>query len=423
MASKKDLPPPRPPAPKLSLLKSKQSSTGSIAIRFNALSNQDDDDEDIDLSISGDTKSHVVAHLAEETHSEPTSQAGTPMSKPLMFTGSERRSPARESKTDTEKSSFLGGIKETLKDKIQATLAEKILDIADAESKNSVSSSPKQNKDTKLQKANSLDSPRVRSTSNVEQVPVVLKEDIEQVGSSSVQRDIVSDASPVTECAHEVTEDANLSPENGPMKIVDNFYEDEFFEVLDTTVPDEVDGGTKFGTPASSSFKTMMKAKAKPCRSSQPMPLSMSTLLHSVTDQEQDEVFKDVLNSEESSRKNSQEDTPAQIEDNTEIHSKEFHRQKSHDRLKPPPWHKIGAVVIALFAYMIVPLPSYLSGMCVGAALATLVFMVYNWLNIPPIPKPEFILPDISKLPPLQVPEMKDTRVDDGKFKVSLTYY
>lgn len=72
------------------------------------------------------------------------------------------------------------------------------------------------------------------------------------------------------------------------------------------------------------------------------------------------------------------------------------------------PYQKLCTVTIVLFAYLIVPLPSYLSGFIMGVLLASLGWALYMWLMEPPrIPEPVLLLPIDDEPPP--VPEMKIT--------------
>ncbi|GFO02316.1 testis-expressed sequence 2 protein-like [Plakobranchus ocellatus] len=71
------------------------------------------------------------------------------------------------------------------------------------------------------------------------------------------------------------------------------------------------------------------------------------------------------------------------------------------------PYQKLVAVAVALFAYLIVPLPSYLSGLIMGVLLSSVGWGVYMWLTEPPKQPEPFIIPPLEEAPP--VPEMKIT--------------
>ncbi|KAK7507902.1 hypothetical protein BaRGS_00000867 [Batillaria attramentaria] len=81
------------------------------------------------------------------------------------------------------------------------------------------------------------------------------------------------------------------------------------------------------------------------------------------------------------------------------------------------PWQRLMAIVAAVFAYFIVPLPPFLSGLISGSLLTAFVLTVYKWLVQPPKPKEPMVLTPIEDLPPMQVPEMKDPTLEDGIYK------
>lgn len=82
------------------------------------------------------------------------------------------------------------------------------------------------------------------------------------------------------------------------------------------------------------------------------------------------------------------------------------------------PVKKMAAGVIFLFLYMILPLPSYFSGMLIGMVLSSAGWMLYLWINQPaksrePIPED----PPLDQLPPLPIPEMKEPKGEDCCYK------
>ena len=84
------------------------------------------------------------------------------------------------------------------------------------------------------------------------------------------------------------------------------------------------------------------------------------------------------------------------------------------------PYQKLFAVAVGLFAYMIVPLPSYLSGLVMGLLLASAGWGLYIWLNEPPKPSEPFILPPLKEDPP--VPQMKiTTETEEFTYKVIMS--
>lgn len=83
------------------------------------------------------------------------------------------------------------------------------------------------------------------------------------------------------------------------------------------------------------------------------------------------------------------------------------------------PVKKLIGVVVFLFLYMILPLPSYLSGMIAGGIIASGGWMLYLWVTEPPkLREPIPSDPPLDKLPPLPAPEIKEPKGEDGCFKV-----
>jgi len=84
-----------------------------------------------------------------------------------------------------------------------------------------------------------------------------------------------------------------------------------------------------------------------------------------------------------------------------------------------PSKQKLFAVFVVVLAYMVMPLPAYVAGMISGAVIATAAIFAYLWWKSPPKAMEPFILPELSSLPPMEVPEMKESRNEDNEFKVS----
>ncbi|XP_005101302.1 testis-expressed protein 2 [Aplysia californica] len=82
-------------------------------------------------------------------------------------------------------------------------------------------------------------------------------------------------------------------------------------------------------------------------------------------------------------------------------------RQLSFADNRPVPVQKLIVISLFVFAYLILPLPSYMSGFIMGSLLATASCGFYLWLMEPPPPSEPFTLPPVEDLPPPPVPEMK----------------
>lgn len=83
------------------------------------------------------------------------------------------------------------------------------------------------------------------------------------------------------------------------------------------------------------------------------------------------------------------------------------------------PLKKLTGGIVFLFLYMIIPLPSYISGLTAGVLLTSGCWMLYLWImEEPKQRKPIPDDPPLDELPPLPVPEMKDPKGEDGCYKV-----
>lgn len=98
----------------------------------------------------------------------------------------------------------------------------------------------------------------------------------------------------------------------------------------------------------------------------------------------------------------------------TESSSKTILRQLSFEAALP--YQKLVSVIAALFAYMIIPLPPYISGLFMGALITALGCCLYIWLMKPPsVPEPD-VLPPVDETP---IPVMKSvSEGDEFSYKV-----
>lgn len=78
------------------------------------------------------------------------------------------------------------------------------------------------------------------------------------------------------------------------------------------------------------------------------------------------------------------------------------------------------AVVVLFSSLLLLPLPPFVSGLAVGSFVtAVAAALVYTCFLSPAKEKPAPVLRDLKSLPPLLVPEMKESRNTDGLFKVN----
>ena len=118
-----------------------------------------------------------------------------------------------------------------------------------------------------------------------------------------------------------------------------------------------------------------------------------------------------------SSDKKEGENSGKKLDDSTPDKSATFMRLVSQEG-QVLPWPKFLALIICLFAYFILPLPSYVSGLITGCLFTTILWSVYLWLTQPAVVKEPPKLIPIEDLPPMEIPEMKETSLEDGVYKV-----
>lgn len=81
------------------------------------------------------------------------------------------------------------------------------------------------------------------------------------------------------------------------------------------------------------------------------------------------------------------------------------------------------ALFILFLSLLILPLPPFLSGFLAGSfVMALLATVVYNGFLAPARAKEVPLLRDLKLLPPLQVPEMKESKNTEGLFKVGVIW-
>lgn len=78
-------------------------------------------------------------------------------------------------------------------------------------------------------------------------------------------------------------------------------------------------------------------------------------------------------------------------------------------------------ILLAFVIYVFLPLPSYISGLIMGAVLASGGWLIYLWIMAPPKPREAIPLePSLDELPPMIVPpQLKEPKTtEDGIYKV-----
>ena len=479
MTSKRETTPPsRAPAHKLSLsnTKGRQHSTGSISIRFNPASLVDDD-EDIIMpsgmakeavsfevgrrsdSSRGTSPSPKPAELmssdakvnrkgGDRCKSAPVSEVTTPVSNPNSKNGSPSSSvvdrgfvkPQQEVTTAKEEGehSFLSGIRGRLQDPLSSLLDKveeltpesgiaKAIDRKWKVRPNAFDSNEKSSQKTDTQSVNdpknlTIIPQTVPILSRAR--PTILEQDIKgTTGPESLENEVFSEDQ--YESASVPANDS-LWDRTESFEIVDDFFPADQVDSMAPVSGLSVDGQTIVKSSSSDQILPMSKDwSQKPAKARQklkksktkaeeerPISVSMSEILSNKS-----KDMEDALIEEQFFDMEERQNDMAAGTDTTVGHNGCIEGSDSSSLTACIPMQRVIATIVAFVAYLITPMPSFLSGLILGAALAAIVNSVYQWINVPPHQHEPFVLPDLASLPPLQVPVMKESKNEDGKFK------
>lgn len=419
MSGKKVAAPPRPPAPKVALdkFRSKPVSTGtSLSIRFKSL--EEDDDEEL-LSLDSNKNENVKSGSSPSTLAR-FHTASKSLDEDKLYSPSHRFPDVKE-----EKRTLFAGIKGKLSDKFPA-ISKKWEELSGDSSSPSPenegmhvetlnNSTPGEVTHIKQERStlpSSFSSPNIRQLpqSNVKVKGVdtiIVKEDAMNGATSSPARGRVPS---IAEEDKESVQDA--------IEIVDDFYGQEAFE--------DFNGSVNMPTPESSLRQRSSKQrliKNKSSSESPSTPMSMSSLLKKNVSEESPEsveydgnVFFDPNDDSSKSKSSVQDSSEPSTDSNAS--SATTSEEIPTDPGSGVPIQRLGMYTLALFVYLILPLPSFVSGLMVGIALSCIGWTIYVWITKPPQPREPIKIEPLEDLPPMMVPEMKDLRPDDGKYKV-----
>ena len=379
-SSRSTMPPARPPAPKLPLhrLNARQLSTGSIAVHFSTAAAAAADEVD-DEPHPDDTASPVDASPTDirlsgfcngHSQSAASSQATTPVAPSVAAERTERKAEVEKFalQEDEKSTSILSGIREKLNDPLNAFIGKLEEISSDTVFADIV--------ERKLKKIESLDRGHV--------------------DGSTPKAEVAAAAPPASQSGRGATELTELATEATA---------DEKFETFDIIECAEeaqhVDDGVDPSSPESTATVP---------------PMSLSSLLSS-------EPTADVT------------DAPP-VPPASPQHRPSVGRDEPPLKAPAAPGGSVGgarrrsawwwsvpryaALVVAVAAYLLAPLPPYLCGMLLGMLLAAGAMKAYFWLVSPTLGY-HYSLPPLASLPPLRVPETREASgADDGIFKVRL---
>ena len=432
MSGRREPSPARLTAAKLSLAKltGRQQPAGSICIRFNAASMTDgyeSEDDDLTIGTAEPAKPSETVKIeltkspsptsSERSKSAPVSEVTTPVSptgqgrapgileRVLARVESESTSPQ-----DEEQRSLLAGFKERFQDKIQEPISQ-LIDKFSGE--NSL-----EDKEKKIRKSESLESHKSSDFSNSEKNK---RDQVDHKNNHSRNASVDSNASG-HEPSPSPTEDKKIKSRATSFEIVEDFYSEEPFEDFSGGVSslgakrscssDQISRSISPAKPIST-FKRLMGSldKGSPGRT---VSMTLSGLLSSKENEEEELSDDDNV---EFFDLDDQVPVTAVVDD--VLPSKPTPVPEKAGGL---PFQRMVAATVAIFAYLIIPLPSFLNGMVVGGTVVAGLIIFYQWLRAPPSPREPFVIPPLSSLPPLRVPEMRESKNDDGKFKVWNTF-
>ena len=398
MSKKKDTPPPRPPAPKLTLNKpgNRQGSIGAMAVHYNCLKEDDDGGVEEDVVFDPGTFSNATPAMKrisatnnawsvqqKQSRSAPSSEATSPVSTSQRLIGQTSLDqgllgPDEDAGTpDGGEKSILFGLREKLNDPLNALIVKIEQISSDTVFADIV--------ERKLKKSDSMDSTR-SGTAALDQ----------KSGEVSNSRRNIQSASDSITC------DETIAPVDAQPLLNAN--------IIDTSYSNDV--SAKSGT---TELTENHRDKSTPSSAQQGLssPMTLSGLLLNSDENNLDDIPSN--NDTESIFYDTRESPPITGE---KVPPKRPDSPRQKSMWSKLPFEKIIGAVVCFLAILVIPFPSFVSGLLVGVAVTFCVFKLQRFLTEPSRPKEPFELSDIETLPPMCVPEMRESKNEDGKFKV-----
>ncbi|KAK6170117.1 hypothetical protein SNE40_018590 [Patella caerulea] len=366
---------------------SKFSSSLSSGFSFKALEEvEEDSNEDLTLFTGKFDKVVAEAHKQKSASSETSSVVSTPTSEGSLSRlqsskslDEDRSSPSKKNKTSVfeYKGSITGLIKDKItdtKDKITETISKRLEEFSNDSSPTSESG---------------------KSLAEVTNHPLI-PDKVDKLDEDDTEEDDIVKV----HSAPASLSDLALSNEDDGIEVIESYFGDEPME--DFTG----DSGISFrGTAVRNKSKNLKKLVKK---SSATVSMSDLVTTPNMDVNTESDLMKPKHCKEKSEVSNS--------DGNTKNGShKRLNRQKSSDF--GVPWQKIATFAVLLFAFLIIPLPSYISGFIIGIILASAGWAIYIWIIEPPIPKPVIEIPPLDKLPKIEIPQMKEPSKEKGVYK------
>ncbi|XP_064627128.1 testis-expressed protein 2-like isoform X2 [Lineus longissimus] len=480
MASKKDGPPPRPPAPRLGLDKlrsSKNSSGPSISIRFNnAMNNDDDDDEEELFTLTGFNNKNETLQLGKND-SKSVSSATPKRPTRLISPKVEIKTFPKSNSKENISRSILGDIKEKISDKIADPLNAISRKLEEMSPTNPEAGTGKDLMDIKKDGSPSLSTAPVllptispsQSSSNIEASAKSGEHSASHSRHSSVDRSSLGsvkdlEGSPVRELkqsdspvgmarderrAGSMTSDIDINELKRRSNSIRSTVTSD--DIFDEPVEDFFGSqNITFGRPPSQSapsppISRRTSGQSRPLASSvegdlvtptkrttptkpaKPVAMTLSSLLKK-PDVEDEELYLDASPDypEKPAQIPKSESTNVFQSVPTQKHAEKTPvviPPKSSDLPRPIPVTKVLVSTLSIFLYFIIPFPPYVAGLIMGMALAGGVLFAYLWLTKPKNPREPFSVAKLEDLVPELVPEIRESKYQDGIFRYLQPYH
>lgn len=407
MSFKKDSgPPPRPPAPKGG---SRSSSSNSLKISFKSLEEEDEEDLTIftgefdkklerDKVLKETGKSEVKIPKSSDRHSLSREGSDSKLSKSFDD------SSINVAKLKQNLFEFSSGLKDKLAKKLEEFSSE-----TNSSPESEVAIDDSKLLQIKQEIDNGLE---VEVEQNVKVYSSEGKQEVKETGSptKSENREIQIKKETEKQKSENVEKETTSTPsekktndEDESIDIVEDFFPDE---------PHEDFSGMPTVTKGSQVRKrSKLKGvfKNRPTPSTSPATVSMSTLEKTTEDVDDESIFYDA---EEKAKKESDMKNKSNVE-NKKVENQTPPKEQTHLTFQ-----KFAGVLLFMFIYWIIPLPSYISGFILGMVLTSIGWVIYLFLTKPAKVKPPPERVPLDQLPPMFEPEMATIKTKDGLFKV-----
>jgi len=420
---RESVPPPRPPAPKG--MTKRSSSSNSIKKSFKLLEEDEEDEENLTvLTGEFDKKLDKIKSESILLKADPPRET-TPVKSSNFSSQGEVKSMAlnpRSKSFDDDKSAInVSRIKQNFVD-ISSGLKDKIAKKWEEMNSNEADELEKSEVDptylTKLQQDVKNTDLKVKNVDN----KVSFNNESKTVTDKTSAAENSQETTPVKK---KVPPPSKLPPtpedlENAAIAIIEEYYSIEPKEDF-TGMPSLPQSNSygEFPRQRSGLRKLISGKNAKPA-TAPASPVSMSKLMTKKEDMEEaagvEEENKSSVSPDQSMGTNKSINNTTGSKKVTGV------LVKTAKDTVILPVKRLTAGILIIFLYLILPLPSYISGMLMGIFIASLGWGAYVWITkpVPRKPTPERV--PVSKLPPMVLPEMKDVVTEDGVFKVCILF-